>query len=79
MRSWINQGSKNASKMMCFLLNQRKKTCISVQDLEYAERLLKICRKIMKLTNRRGNRRYILHVNNKMSSNKKRQWEMSIG
>jgi len=37
MRNWISQGSKNESKSMCFLVNQRKKTHISVQGLEYAE------------------------------------------
>jgi recombinational DNA repair protein RecR len=65
MRNWINLGSKNARKIMCFLLNQRKKTLISVQDLEYAERLLKICRKIIKLSKRRGNRRFTLYSSSK--------------
>jgi len=37
MLNLINQEGKNASKRMCFLVNQRKKTCISLQDLEYAE------------------------------------------
>jgi len=59
MRNWITEGSKNASKRMCILVNQRKKTCISVQDLEYTESFLKTCRKIFRLSKRRGNRRYI--------------------
>jgi hypothetical protein len=36
MRIWITQGSKNASKRICFLGNH-KKTCLLVQGLEYAE------------------------------------------
>jgi hypothetical protein len=46
MRNWITEGSKYASKMMCVLVNQRIKTCISVQDLEYTESFLRTFFKI---------------------------------
>jgi len=45
MLNLINQEGRNASKRMCFLVTQRKKTCTSVQDLEYAENYWKYVEK----------------------------------
>ena len=55
---WITQGIKVYSKKMQLLDNQRKKTVMEKEDLDYIEHYRKVYRRVIKEAKRSENNRY---------------------
>ena len=62
---WITQGIKVYSKKMQLLDNQRKKTVMEKEDLDYIEHYRKVYRRVIKEAKRSENNSYISSTKNK--------------